>query len=53
MSVAYTYMTKNPPELDKAEENARAALDIVPYWHYARDILMPQIAEAKAKAGTK
>lgn len=50
MSVAYTHMAKNPPELDKAEKNARAALEIVPYWHYARDILSPQIAEAKAKA---
>jgi len=24
MSLAYEYMTKNPPELDKAEKNARA-----------------------------
>lgn len=50
MSLAYAYMTKNPPELDKAEKNARAALEMVPYWHYARDILMPQIMEAKTKA---
>jgi hypothetical protein len=49
MSVAYTYLTKNPPELDKAEQNARAALEIVPYWHYARDMLLPQILQAKAK----
>jgi hypothetical protein len=53
MSVAYTYMTKTPPELDKAEKNARAALEIVPYWHYVRNVLMPQIGEAKAKASTK
>lgn len=50
MSLAYEYMTKNPPDLDKAEQQARAALEIVPYWHYVRDILMPKIAEAKAKA---
>jgi len=50
MSLAYEYMTKNPPDFDKAERNARAALEIVPYWHYVRDILMPQIMEAKAKA---
>jgi hypothetical protein len=50
MNVAYTYMTKNPPELDKAERNAREALAIVPYWHYVRDILLPQIAQAKTKA---
>jgi hypothetical protein len=50
MSVAYAYLTKNPPELEKAEKSARAALEIVPYWHYTRDILLPQITEAKAKA---
>jgi hypothetical protein len=50
MSLAYEYMTKNPPELDKAEKKAQAALEIVPYWHYVRDILMAQIMEAKAKA---
>jgi hypothetical protein len=47
MSLAYEYMTKDPPELDKAEKNARAALEIVPYWHYVRDILLPQIVTAK------
>ena len=50
MSLAYEYMTKTPPELDKAEKSARAALEIVPYWHYTRDILLSQIMEAKAKA---
>lgn len=49
MSLAYTQLTKNPPEIEKAEGNTRAALEIVPYWHYARDILLPQIAQAKAK----
>jgi len=49
MSLAYEYMTKNPPDFDKAEKNARAALEIVPYWHYVRDLLLPQIAQAKAK----
>ena len=49
MNLAYEYMTKKPPELDKAEENARAALELVPYWHYVRDILLPQIVGAKNK----
>lgn len=49
MSLAYEYMTKKPAELEKAEKNARAALEIVPSWHYVRDILMPQVMEAKAK----
>jgi hypothetical protein len=49
MSLAYTQLTKNPPEIENAERNARAALEIVPYWHYARDMLLPQIAAAKTK----
>ncbi len=49
MSLAYTHLTKTPPDVEKAERYARAALDIVPYWRYARDILFPQIVEAKAK----
>jgi hypothetical protein len=52
MSLAFTQLTRNPPEIEKAETNARAALEIVPYWHYAHDILLPQIEAAKAK-GTK
>lgn len=49
MNLAYEYMTKQPADLDKAEKNARAALEIVPYWHYVRDILLPQILAAKNK----
>jgi len=49
MSLAYTQLTKTPPDVDEAERDARGALEIVPYWHYARDILLKQIAEAKAK----
>lgn len=50
MSLAYTYLTRTPPDLDKAERNAKAALEIVPHWRYARDILWPQIIAAKSKA---
>ena len=50
MSLAYEYMTKSPPDLDKAEKDARDALAIVPYWHYVRDILVPKIVDAKARA---
>jgi len=50
MSLAYTYLNANPPNIEAAESNARAALEIVPYWHYPRDILLPQILAAKAKA---
>jgi hypothetical protein len=50
MSLAYSYLSKNPPDLDAAEHNARSALEIVPYWHYVKDILLAQILEAKTKA---
>jgi uncharacterized protein YciI len=33
-----------------AEQNAQAALKLAPYWHYVRDILIPQIRAAQAKA---
>jgi len=49
MSLGYAYFTKNPPDLVKAEQHARAAVEIVPYWHYARDIILPQIVAAKNK----
>ena len=36
-------------DVNAAERYARTALEIVPYWHYVRDILLPQILAAKAK----
>jgi hypothetical protein len=50
MSLAYSYANETTPDLEAAERNARAALEIVPSWHYVRDILLPQILAAKAKA---
>jgi len=50
MSLAYSYANEATPDLEAAERNAHAALEIVPYWHYVRDILLPQILAAKAKA---
>jgi hypothetical protein len=50
MSLAYSYLNNSAPEVNAAERNARSALEIVPYWHYVRDILLPQILAAKAKA---
>lgn len=49
MSLAYTQLSKTPPDVEKADRYARGALAIVPYWHYTRDVLLPQIAAAKAK----
>jgi hypothetical protein len=50
MSLAYSYLNTTPSDVNAAERYARDALDIVPYWHYVRDILLPQILAAKMKA---
>jgi hypothetical protein len=50
MSLAYSYLNTMPSDVNTAERYARSALEVVPYWHYVRDILMPQILAAKAKA---
>jgi hypothetical protein len=50
MSLAYSYLNTNAADANAAERYAREALEIVPYWHYVRDILLPQILAAKAKA---
>lgn len=49
MSLSWSYLNRTEPDLDAAEKNARLALELVPYWHYTRDILLPQIQAAKAK----
>jgi len=49
MSLAYSYLNKRHRDLNAAERNARSALEIVPYWHYVRDILLRQILDAKGK----
>ncbi len=49
MSLAWSHLNGNTPDLDAAERYARAALELVPYWHYVRDILLPQILKAKSK----
>ena len=49
MSLAYSYLNANSADLNAAERYARSALEIVPYWHYVRDILLPQILTAKTQ----
>jgi hypothetical protein len=49
MSLAYSYLNTDHADLKNAERYAREALAIVPYWHYVRDILLPQILAAKTK----
>jgi hypothetical protein len=42
-ALAWINLHQTTPDLVAAEQFARAALEIVPYWHYVRDILLPQI----------
>jgi hypothetical protein len=49
MSLAWSNLNRTTPDLNAAEQYAHSALELVPYWHYVRDILMPQIQEAKKK----
>src|SRR5580693_2039981 len=52
MSLAWSNLNRTAPDLNAAEQGAQAALKMVPYWHYVRDILMPQIRAGQAKAPT-
>lgn len=47
MSLAWSYLNHTTPNIAAAEENAQAALKLVPHWHYVKDILLPQIEAAK------
>jgi hypothetical protein len=47
MSLAWSHLNQTTPDVKAAEQEAGAALKLVPYWHYVRDILMPQIQAAK------
>jgi len=49
MSLAGSNFYRTAPDLAAAEQYARAALALVPYWHYVRDILIPMIETAKIK----
>jgi uncharacterized protein len=48
-ALAWVNLHRAAPDLNAAEQYARSALGLVPYWHYVRDILIPQIQEAKKK----
>lgn len=49
MNLAFYSLNKTNPDLDAAESYARSALALVPHWHYVKDILLPQIAKARAQ----
>jgi len=50
MSLAWSNLNRTTPDLKATDQYAQSALQLVPYWHYVRDILMPQIQAAQAKA---
>lgn len=49
MTMAFAKYNFKPPDLPAADRLAQDALTQVPYWHYVRDILIPQIHAAQAK----
>jgi hypothetical protein len=49
MNLAWSSLHRTTPDLNAADQYARSALALVPYWHYVRDILIPQIRDAKAR----
>jgi hypothetical protein len=49
MNLAFANVNRATPDLAAAERYAESALALVPYWHYVRDILLPQIRRAKAR----
>lgn len=49
MNLAWSNLNRTTPDLNAAEQDAHAALELVPYWHYVKDILLPQIETAKKK----
>ena len=53
MNRAWSNLHRTEPDLKAAQKDAEAALTLVPYWHYVRDILLPQIREAQAKTDAK
>jgi len=50
MNRAWSNLHRTTPDLKAAQHDAAAALILVPYWHNVRDILLPQIQDAQAKA---
>jgi hypothetical protein len=50
MSLAWAYLHRRVPDVSEAEVHGRKALHLVPSWHYMRDILMPQIEDARRTA---
>jgi hypothetical protein len=48
MNLAWAHLNQKPPNVNLAKKYAKQALEIVPYWRYVREILLPKIESAKA-----
>ena len=48
MSLAFAHLHATAPDLESAEQEARAALRLQPEWSYVKDLLLPQIESARA-----
>jgi hypothetical protein len=53
MNRAWSNLNRTTPDLKAAQQDAEAALAVVPYWHYVKDILVPQIQVAQNAAQKK
>jgi predicted enzyme related to lactoylglutathione lyase len=47
MNLAFANLNRATPDFAAAERFAQSALALVPYWHYVRDILLPQIRKGR------
>lgn len=47
MSLAWASLNGSTPDPAAAEQYAHSALALVPYWHYVRDVLVPQIQKVR------
>ncbi len=52
MNLAFASLHKNSPDLEAARKYAESALALVPYWHYVRDILLPQIEKTRTSSSS-
>jgi hypothetical protein len=50
MNLAWSNLNRTTPDLKAADQYVQAALKLVPYSHYVRDILMPHSSELTAKS---
>ena len=53
MNRAWSNLHAVPARIEDAEKDALRALKLVPYWHYLKDVLIPEIQKAKETVSEK